>query len=83
MQRFSLPNDRELLSLKEVARFLPVTPRTVARWCRNGNILGVRVGGSWRILRGDLLSAVVPHPDAASPQPAAEGDASTWSRRAA
>lgn len=41
---------RKLLTPREVAELLSVTPRTVARWCREEKIPGARkVGRVWRI----------------------------------
>jgi len=40
-----------LLSPAEVSRHLGVRPRTVARWCRNGDVEALKVGRVWRIHR--------------------------------
>ena len=73
MQRFRLPADRELLTMKEAAHFLRVTARTASRWCRSGHIPGVKIGHTWRIHKSDLLRIIVPHRDPPCPQPTADG----------
>jgi excisionase family DNA binding protein len=40
-----------LLSPAEVSRILGVRPRTVARWCRDGDVKALKVGRVWRIHR--------------------------------
>ncbi len=39
----------ELLTPKEVAEILRVSPRTVQRWVKEGKLRAVRVGRLWRI----------------------------------
>ena len=46
---------KELLTVKEVADFLRVGRVTVWRWCKEGTIPACRVGRSWRIPRDYLL----------------------------
>ena len=48
-----LPHD--LLTVKEVAEYLRVTPVTAWRWCQQGVIPAFRIGRTWRIRREDLL----------------------------
>ena len=43
-----------LLSPAEVGRVLGVRPRTVARWCRNGDVSALKVGRVWRIHRTEV-----------------------------
>lgn len=47
--------DKELLTVKEVATFLRVSRVTVWRWCQRGIIPASRLGRNWRIRRDDLL----------------------------
>lgn len=44
----------ELLTPKEVAGILRVSPRTVQRWVKEGKLRAVRVGKLWRIPREAL-----------------------------
>ena len=48
----------ELLTPKETAAFLKVHERTVRRWIKNGKIPCVRVGGTVRVARRDLLATM-------------------------
>ena len=43
-----------LLSLREVGEHIAVSPRTLSRWIREGQLPAVRVGGQWRIARPTL-----------------------------
>jgi excisionase family DNA binding protein len=50
---------RELLSFlttEEVLTYLKVTPRTIYRLIRTGELPAVRIGRQWRFRRGDLDS---------------------------
>ena len=44
----------ELLSADEVAGYLELEPVTIYRWCRNGRLPCMKLGGVWRIRRGAL-----------------------------
>jgi excisionase family DNA binding protein len=46
--------EKELLTVDEVADFLRVAPNTVYRWCRDGKLIGIKIGKEWRIARADL-----------------------------
>lgn len=49
--------NRELLSFlttEEVLAYLKVTPRTIYRLIRMGELPAVRIGRQWRFRRGDL-----------------------------
>ena len=48
----------ELLTPKETAAFLKVHERTVRRWIKNGKVPCVRIGGTVRVARRDLLAAM-------------------------
>ena len=50
---------RELMSFlttEEVLTYLKVTPRTIYRLIRTGELPAVRIGRQWRFRRGDLDS---------------------------
>jgi excisionase family DNA binding protein len=44
----------ELLSADEVAGYLELEPVTIYRWCRNGRLPCMKLGGVWRIRRRAL-----------------------------
>jgi len=48
------PAEDELLEVSEVAAHLRVSEVTVYRWCREGRLPCLKIGGSWRIRRGAL-----------------------------
>ncbi len=45
----------EYLSIKEVARMMAVSQRTVVRWVRLGRLTPVRMGHTWRFERDKLV----------------------------
>jgi excisionase family DNA binding protein len=45
---------RELMTTREVLQYLRVTPRTVYRLIRDGDLPAVRMGGRWRFRRTDI-----------------------------
>jgi excisionase family DNA binding protein len=45
---------RELMTTREVLQYLRVTPRTVYRLIREGDLPAVRMGGRWRFRRVDI-----------------------------
>ena len=47
-------NERELLTVEEVAEYLRIAPNTVYRWCRDGKLAGIKIGKEWRIARAEL-----------------------------
>ena len=51
---FPFPANAINLSVKEVAHFLRVDPKTVRRWIRKGHLPATRIGRDWRIARNDL-----------------------------
>ena len=51
----------KLLRPSEVARQFSVDRRTVARWCLEGRLPAMRVGGVWRIHPDDLARFVQPN----------------------
>lgn len=50
----SLPEDKELLEVEDVATYLGVGNVTVHRWCRDGRLPCFKVGRLWRIRRRSL-----------------------------
>ena len=44
----------ELLTLRELAEYLRVSPRTAYQLCYDGAVPAVKVGGVWRIPRAEL-----------------------------
>jgi excisionase family DNA binding protein len=44
----------------EIAAFLSLSRRTVYRWIKAGRLPSLRLGGSVRVLREDLIKAVSP-----------------------
>lgn len=43
-----------LLTPKEVAKIMSVSPRTIKEWLRRGDIGGVKIRNLWRIRTSDL-----------------------------
>jgi excisionase family DNA binding protein len=43
-----------LLTPREAAQYMAVTPRTVKEWLRRGDLLGLKVKNMWRIRATDL-----------------------------
>jgi excisionase family DNA binding protein len=52
--------DELLLTIKEVARRVRVTDRTVRNWIKNKRLRSKRIGGVVRIARSDLNRAMKP-----------------------
>ena len=51
-------NNDELMTVEETARFLRVAPNTVYRWIKDGTVLPLRIGGSIRFNKTDLIQAL-------------------------
>jgi excisionase family DNA binding protein len=60
-----LQND--LLTVKEIASYLRVTPNTVYRWCRSEKLQGIKAGKEWRIPRQQLEVFLAGQPDTTAP----------------
>lgn len=45
---------QEFMSPDEIAEQLKISPKTVRAWLRSGELIGVKVGKSWRIHQEDL-----------------------------
>jgi excisionase family DNA binding protein len=52
MNEFDLPT---VLTVDEAAAALRVSPESVRRWLRDGGMLGVKFGHTWRVSRGEVL----------------------------
>jgi excisionase family DNA binding protein len=48
------PDFQAFLTTEEVLAYLKITPRTIYRLIRNGELPAVRVGRQWRFRRRDL-----------------------------
>lgn len=46
--------DKELYSVKELEKILPITPLTVRAYIRKGKIKGSKIGKSWYVKKQDL-----------------------------
>lgn len=46
--------NQEVMELKEVARMLKVSERTLIRLVERGELLGFKVGDRWRFYRSDI-----------------------------
>lgn len=47
-------NDKELYSVKELEKILPITPLTVRAYIREGKIKGSKIGKNWYVRKEDL-----------------------------
>lgn len=50
----SVPDFQAFLTTEEVLAYLKITPRTIYRLIRNGELPAVRIGRQWRFRRADL-----------------------------
>jgi len=48
------PMTDEILTLKEVAKYLKLAEKTAYRLAAEGKLPGFKVGGSWRFKRDDI-----------------------------
>jgi len=46
--------DKELYSVKELEKILPITPLTVRAYIRKGKIKGSKIGKTWYVKKEDL-----------------------------
>jgi len=51
-----------MLKTRQVAKELGVTPRTVAKWIRDGDLKAVKVGTNWRVRREELDAFIASRP---------------------
>ena len=54
MMRHSDPERQAFLTTEEVLGYLKITPRTIYRLIRNGELPAIRIGRQWRFRRADL-----------------------------
>ncbi len=47
-------NNSKLLSVKELAKILPITPLTIREYIRKGKIKGRKIGKNWYVNERDL-----------------------------
>ncbi len=48
-----MPED-EILTIKELARYLKIAEKTTYRFVSEGRISGFKVGGSWRFRKSEI-----------------------------
>jgi len=60
-------NEKELLTVDEVAEYLRIAPNTVYRWCRDGKLAGIKIGKEWRIARAELDAFLIRQAGAEEP----------------
>ena len=53
-----MTEDIKILTLKEAAKLLKVSLRTLMRWCENGEFPGFQLGVQWRVYESDLRSYI-------------------------
>ena len=46
--------DTEIMTMKEVAKYLKINEKTAYRLASEGKIPGFKVGGSWRFRQSDI-----------------------------
>jgi len=52
MKGHAMPaNERELLTVQDVATSLKRRPATLYAWCRDGRLPAIKIGKEWRIHR--------------------------------
>jgi excisionase family DNA binding protein len=54
MVHSTMPDFQAFLTTEEVLAYLKITPRTIYRLIRNGELPAVRIGRQWRFRRNDL-----------------------------
>jgi len=48
--------EKELYSVKELEKILPITPLTIREYIRKGKIKGQKIGKNWYVKKTDLES---------------------------
>ncbi len=56
-------DDSGLMTVNEVAEYLGVSASTIWRWLREGKLEGVKIGGSRRFQREDIMRIAGAEPD--------------------
>ncbi len=54
MAKTECPTDVPLLTINDVADFCRMTPKTVWRWVKSGDLAAYKLGAQWRVSRKDL-----------------------------
>ena len=54
----SFPKDRDFLSVREVAKLLYVSDRTIRLWIDVGKLPAFKIGKLWRVRKQDLIEYV-------------------------
>lgn len=67
-----------LMTPKEVAALLKVTPETIKRWLRQGQLAGVNTPAGWRIAQADLDAWIARHRQEAAEPPPWAADLKRW-----
>ena len=47
-------SEKELYSVRELEKILPITPLTIREYIRKGKIKGQKIGKAWFVLKQDL-----------------------------
>lgn len=50
----AVPSLPKLLTIKQVAEFSQFSTRQIRRWIKDGSLLAIKFGRSWRIAENDL-----------------------------
>jgi excisionase family DNA binding protein len=58
MDQITVPNDKQWLSVAEVASYMAVSVHVVTSMLRAGTIPAIKFGREWRVARVDLESYV-------------------------
>jgi excisionase family DNA binding protein len=58
MDHITVPNEKQWLSVAEVASYMAVSVHVVTSMLRAGTIPGIKFGREWRVARVDLESYV-------------------------
>lgn len=51
------PSDADVLTVDEVASALRVLPKTIRKWCRDGELRAAKVGYEWRIPTAEIFAS--------------------------
>jgi excisionase family DNA binding protein len=65
-QPYTVPDFPALVTIPEIARALKLHKVTVRRLLGEKQLPGVKVGGHWRMRRGDLLNILQPSSESAA-----------------
>lgn len=51
-------SNNRIMTRKDAAKFMGVTPNTITRWNRKGYIMGAVINGQYRFFESDLLKQI-------------------------